>query len=144
MWSSLAVLFVSVHVHVCARMIERSDLFLDCSPPHFWDRVSHWINWLHCVARKSRDPRPCHSSPGDHTWLLCGCWGSKLRTSCLSDRHLSTWAASQPLLVVLICFPLKVSDIRHMLCVPWVCVCGGLFWSFAIFNCSICFWTIFR
>lgn len=73
----------------------------------FWDRVSHWagsslfwLGWL--VSKPAGSAWFCFCRDGVedvhcHTLLLCGCWGSNLRSTRWCSRHLPIEPSPQSL-----------------------------------------------
>lgn len=126
LFCDLCMLYVPVHtgvctcacrclVHVCA-----CALFLGCSPPYFVLSSSlslklQLIGWP--MSSKDSPAWALHIGSGgvdkcSHIWLLCVCWCSKLRSSCLRDKHFTTEPSAEPLFChhqVFLC-KLKFSD----------------------------------
>lgn len=93
------VTLIPVGAHKGHRSCQHNFLFETRSHSNWSSLI--WIDWL-------REPlglvwvllywcyRQCASI---HTWFVFGCWGSKLKSSCLCGRHWTYWAVLNSLFI---------------------------------------------
>lgn len=100
---------------MCAHGVQKltSSVFLNFSLiyHYFWDIISFWTRnstfWIGWLTSKPwglywfhpPDPVPSSGIAGSGCWppILCACWWSRLKSSCLCSRHLTSGVISPAL-----------------------------------------------